>query len=55
MKVRIDCDEWYPVYDFTERGGTEVEISEEQFHKLRKAIADFNEAQSELSKLAETP
>jgi hypothetical protein len=48
MKVKIDTDEWYPVYSIDDAGYTEVEITKEQFYKWENAYVAFKEAQKEM-------
>lgn len=54
-KVRIDWDEWYPVYfiagenyDSGYYSGDEYEVSEEDLAFIRKATDDFYTAQKML-------
>ena len=53
IQVRIDSDEWYPVYNFAELTssfGTLITISEEQAAKWRQAIQQFAVVQDEMAK-----
>lgn len=52
-KVRIDSDEWYPVYSVTESEtfGYEVEATPEQTERWMLAFAAFSEAQDEIGEL----
>lgn len=57
-KVRIDWDEWYPVYFTVNKDGSyygdsneEFEISDEDLAFIQKASADFHDAQKILEKL----
>lgn len=55
--IRVDWDEWYPVYFVVGEGydnseyGDEFEVSEEDLAFIRKATSDFNDAQRILAKL----
>lgn len=53
-RVRINWDEWYPVY-FIESGrfvyGEEYEMSEEDIAFVRKASENFHDAQEILKNL----
>jgi hypothetical protein len=51
MKVKIDTDEWYPVYRIDDAGYTEVEITKEQFYKWENALVAFTEAQNEMAEV----
>ena len=53
MKVKIDKDtyQYYEEYYLSEFYGVEVDIPEELYKKICKAINDFYEAQAVLQKL----
>ena len=52
MKVRVDTDELYPIYQFCDNlWGKEVEISEELYKEVSEAIDKFWVAQRKLSDL----
>lgn len=56
IKIKIDCDEWYPVYGLMDENtsyGKVFEIDEKLEKKLRKAFSDFNECQQILADLYE--
>lgn len=46
-KIRIDCDEWYPVWSFKDDKGN-IEVSDEEHAFLTRAFEDFNRAQKTL-------
>lgn len=54
MKIRIDKDEWYPVYTETDRepGGLivrEVEVEEAFYERWQKALDEFESIQDTLN------
>jgi membrane protein involved in colicin uptake len=52
MKIKIDSDEWYPVYSVRsveDYGGHEVEVTEDQVARWESAFAAFEAAQEEMS------
>ncbi len=52
MKVYMEGDEIYPVYQFCDKQwGKEVEISEELYKEVNKAMDNFWVAQRKLSDL----
>ena len=53
MKVKIDKDtyQYYEEYYLSEFYGVEVDIPEELYDKICKAINDFDKAQATLQKL----
>lgn len=55
VKIKIDWDEWYPVYFIYNNdnwnSGEELDISEEDLAFVRKASDDFYTAQRILEKL----
>jgi len=48
MKIKIDWDEWYPVYSISDDCGVEVEVSEETLARWRRVDAEFDAAQKEM-------
>jgi hypothetical protein len=51
MKVKISQEEWFPVYCIDEWADyieSEVEISDEQYKRWRKAFEDFKQVQAEI-------
>lgn len=49
IKVNINVDEWYPVYDFSDGNwGREVEINIEKYKQIKKAFKEFFKVQKEL-------
>lgn len=54
MKIKVDADEWYPVYsrrDADAYGGYEVDASEEQVSRWAAAFVAFEKAQEEIGEL----
>lgn len=54
MRIKVDVDEWYPVYsrrDADAYGGHEVEASEEQVSRWAAAFEAFENAQEEIGEL----
>jgi len=50
MKLKIDSDEWYPVY-YIDNGigyGTEVEVDDKIVKRWRKTLKDFDKMQDEM-------
>ena len=48
MKVKIDEDEWYPVYsivDSDDKHPVEIELTEEQVAFIKQVQEDFDRAQ----------
>ena len=57
MKLKLDRDEWYPVFSLGEYG-REVEISEEFWKHYQKICLEFDDLQYELAEIwneAKTP
>lgn len=56
MKIRIDSDEWYPVYSVRsdDKYGYEVEATPEQIDRWKAAEEAFSVAQQEMGELHET-
>jgi hypothetical protein len=52
MQIKIDKDEWYPVYDLAEFG-QKVDIEEETYKRWKKAFDEFDSVQAEMRKLYE--
>ena len=52
-RVRIDSDEWYPVYSVRSDGGLEVEATDEQIARWAAAHEAFEMAQDEMAALHE--
>jgi hypothetical protein len=51
MKTRVDSDEWYPIYDLSDRFGKEVEVTEEFYKEYTKVMDKFWNMQRTLSGL----
>ena len=52
MKVYIDKDEWYPVYDTTKEprySRREIEVDEATAERWWRVAADFEEVQMEMA------
>lgn len=46
MKYKIACDEWWPVYSIDNTDGyQEIELTDEEYQKIKQAFKDFNLAQ----------
>jgi hypothetical protein len=59
MKVKIDADEWYPVYTLEEVDrvypyDVVVDVSMELFDRCTRVTAEFRQIQKELGKLCDT-
>lgn len=51
MKVRLDDQEWYPVYTLDETGyGFEADLPVSLVRRLRRLVADFNKVQNQVKK-----
>jgi len=49
IKVKINKDEWYPVYSFdNESWGEYVEIDIEKYKQMKKVFEEFYKVQKEL-------
>lgn len=49
MKVKIDSEEWYPVFFMTKsQSGTDVEIDQETFDKWQRVAREFDNMQKEM-------
>ena len=55
MKVHIEIDEWYPVFEIDGRGKSAIiiEASEEQVARWRKSFLEFESIQQEMWALAD--
>jgi hypothetical protein len=54
MKVRIDWDEWYPVFTLTTyEGRKEVEVDAKTLARWKRAEDAFNKAQDEMRALTD--
>lgn len=49
--VKIDYDEWYPVYEIGERWGREVEMPEDKIQWVERVQCEFGEVQRYLADL----
>lgn len=56
MKIWIESDEWYPVFDFYKEDlagfGVECEIEESEYQELLRVFNDFKRVQDRLRQLA---
>lgn len=50
MRVKIDDDEWYPVYFITEMG-IEIEADEAMVERWKRVAKEFDEVQREMKAL----
>lgn len=48
MKVKIDSDEWYPVYDLDDYGD-EVEVPDDKVAEWKRILAEFDVMQKEMA------
>lgn len=48
MKVKIDADEWYPVYSVTDDCGTKCEVPEETVERWKRIEKEFDVMQDEM-------
>ena len=55
MKVRINCDEWYPVLTLDESGHWEIEATPEQVERWKKTTKEFLDMQTEIDALPNEP
>jgi len=56
VKVKIDTDEWYPVYSVCDAPyayGKEVEIPDEFYERYQAVMTEFNAVQDLISALVE--
>ena len=58
MRIFIDKDEWYPVYEYTkvltDHPESSVEVSEKQLKRWERAALAFSRRQHELKVLYDT-
>jgi len=47
MKVKIDSDEWYPVYSISD-WGEEVEVEDAKVAEWKRVFSDFDRVQDEM-------
>ena len=53
MKVKIDWDEWYPVFHVDPRDGRrDVDVPQETLDRWERIAAEFDAAQDEMRKAA---
>lgn len=48
MKIRVDKDEWYPVYTPYDEGSWIAEVSDDFIVRYRQALDAFNAIQDEI-------
>ena len=57
VKAFIEVDEWYPVFNFTQRSSgyvTEVHVPEDLIKRYRAALKEFDDVQDILGTLYES-
>ena len=54
MKVRIETEEWYPVFSVSEddRFGAECDVTEEKLADWKRVFDEFDAVQDEMWKLS---
>lgn len=46
MRVKVDNDEWYPVYGIGEAYGEDAELTEDELERVRAVFAAFDDVQN---------
>lgn len=51
MKIKVDPQEYYPIFFITDKEGLEIEVDEKKLTEWQDTATKFFEAQEEIEKL----